>query len=61
METLLRTILILVAAFAAGHVLPADGTLLPLLVCCFVIAAIIDCGLYLWTGRGIFSHLKNSE
>lgn len=59
METLLRTILVLVAAFAAGYILPPDSILGGFTVSAFLIASILDLFLLLWSGRGLISHIKN--
>lgn len=59
MHTLIRTILIILAAFTAGQILPPDSTFLALLTSAMVIAALIDCGLFLWTGSGLLDHLSN--
>lgn len=59
METILRTILVLIAAFSAGQTLPPDSTFLAMLTSIIVIIAIIDYALFLWTGEGLLDHLSN--
>lgn len=61
MHTLIRTILICLAAFTAGQILPPDATLLGLLVAGFASLSIVDFGLYIWSGRGLLNHITNSE
>lgn len=61
MHVLIRTFLVLVAAFVAGQIIPPQFTIGGLLVSACTIAAIIDFALFTWSGRGLLSHLKNSE
>lgn len=60
METLFRTILILLASFAAGQILPPDAMFLPLCFMAASVMAIIDFFLMLTTGKGLLYHIKNS-
>lgn len=59
METLLRTILVWIAAFLVGRIVPKDAILIPLISMLAVSGSLIDFILKLRTGRGLFHHLKN--
>lgn len=59
METVLRTTLILLAAFLVGQVTPPGSVVIPAITLIVVTAGIIDFGLYIRTGSGLLSHLQN--
>lgn len=61
MRTILRTIMILLAAFFVGRAVPADAILLPLISMLAVFLALLDCMLYLSKGRGLIDHLEKTE
>lgn len=61
MERLLRTISVFLAAFVGGQILPPDSVFIPLCLAIGVIVALIDCGLFIWTGEGLISNVKNSS
>ena len=61
MITLIRTVLIQLAAFLAGQILPPDATVFGIVVVSGSSASILDFGLTIWSGRGLVSHIfKNS-
>ena len=61
MHTLIRTILILLAAFAAGQILPPDATILGLLVGAITALTVTDFVLYIGSGRGLLNQILNTE
>lgn len=58
METLLRTILVFLAAFFVGQVAPPGSVAIPAVTLIVVAAGIIDFGLYVSTGDGLLYHLQ---
>lgn len=58
METVLRTVLIWLAAFFVGQNLPTDAIILPLILALAVALSLLDFLLVVWTGRGLKHHLK---
>lgn len=60
METLIRTALILLAAFFIGQAVPKDAILIPLVAMIAVAGSLVDFFLKIGTGRGLLSHFKHT-
>lgn len=61
MERLLRTISVFLAAFVGGQILPPDSLFFAGCLALGVIVAIIDVALFIWTGEGLISNIKNTD